>query len=119
MAKNLDPVDLNVELLFFRASRFRAMLSEFLLEPFIDLFPFFKDHQDPCRHRFRPECGWKPLVGESADESRAIRKPKRITWMFFPDLNIVVDNFFDEHSNPREARRLCQPKTDVSAFADA
>jgi hypothetical protein len=27
-----------------------------------------------------------------------MRKPKRITWMFFSDLNIVVDNFFDEHS---------------------
>ncbi|HEY7556288.1 MAG TPA: hypothetical protein VIH18_15920 [Candidatus Binatia bacterium] len=42
MTENLDAVDLNAELLFFRAPRFRAMLSEFLLEPFVDSFPFFK-----------------------------------------------------------------------------
>ena len=52
MAENLYPVDFDVELSFFRAPRFCAMLSEFLLEPFVDSFPFFENHQDPCGHRF-------------------------------------------------------------------
>jgi hypothetical protein len=50
VAENLYPIDLDVKLFFLRAPRFRAMFSEFLLEPFIDSFPFFEDHEDPRRH---------------------------------------------------------------------
>ena len=97
VAKDLYPVDFDVELFFFRAPRFRAMLSEFLLEPFVDSFAFFKDHQDPRRHRFRLECGWKSLVGESADASPAVRKTEGVARMLLPDLDVVIDDPFDEH----------------------
>src|SRR5207253_10285546 len=44
MAENLYPVDFNIELFFLRPPRFCAVLSEFLLEPSIDSFPFFENH---------------------------------------------------------------------------
>src|SRR5438132_7165214 len=61
MAENLYPVDFDVELFFVRAPRFCSVLSEFLFEPFIDSFPFFENHQDPCGHRFRFECRLESL----------------------------------------------------------
>ena len=97
MAENLYPVDFDVELFFFRALRFCAVLSEFLLEPFIDSFPFFENHQDPCGHRFRFECRLESLVGKSTGTSPAVGKAERVTGMVFPDLNVVIDDIFDQH----------------------
>jgi hypothetical protein len=50
MAEDLDSINLYVELFFLRASGFGAVLPEFLLQPFIDSFSFFEDHEDPRRH---------------------------------------------------------------------
>src|SRR6266702_2812540 len=51
MAKDLDSINLDVELFFFGAPRLCAVLSEFLLEPFIDSLPFFEDHESARLHR--------------------------------------------------------------------
>ena len=57
---------------------------------------------------------WKALVGESAGASPAVGKTEGITRVFFPDLDIVIDDFFNEHRNPPRNtktvptdRRLC------------
>jgi hypothetical protein len=91
-----------------------AVLSELLFQPFIDSFPFFKDHQDPRWHRFRLEYGWKALVRERADASPAVGKAEGITRVLLSDLDIVIDDFFNEHRNPPRNtktvptdRRLC------------
>src|SRR5437773_1112406 len=99
MAENLYPVDFDIELFFLRPPRFCAILSEFLLEPSIDSFPFFENHQDPCGHRFRFECRLESLVGESADASPAVGKTEGVTWVLFSHFDVVIDDIFDEHDD--------------------
>ncbi len=106
MAEDLYPVDFNVKLFFFRAPRFCAVLSEFLLQPSIDSFPFFENHQDPRWHRFRLECGWKSLVGESTSASPAVGKTEGIARVLLSNLDVVIDDFFDEHGDPTLKRNI-------------
>jgi len=73
------------------------MFSKLLFDPFVDSFPFFENHQDPRWHRFRLECGWKSLVGASTSASPTVGKTEGITRVLFPEFNVVIDDFFDEH----------------------
>src|SRR5581483_2800359 len=99
MAEDFYSIDFNVKFFFFGSPGFRAVLSELLLEPFIDSFPFFEDHQDTRGHRFRLECRGKALIRESTGASPAVREPEWITRVLFPDLDVVIDDFFDKHDD--------------------